>query len=128
MEIVVKIAALGIITSICAMLLRERGEYSLLIGIVGGVAILLTVFDYFFDIFEFFTHLTEVTGLDNGIVTTVLKVVGIGYIVDFAADTATESGKVSLAKNIVFGGKVIIFCLIIPLFTELINIVVSMLD
>lgn len=110
------------------MILKERSEYSVVLGIVGGVAILLTVLDYFFEIFAFFENLITMTGLSNSIVKIVLQIVGIGYIIDFAADTATDAGKESLAKKIVFGGKVIIFCLIIPILSELMEIIVGMLN
>ena len=125
---IIKIAAIGIITAFCALIVKEKTEYSLLLGIVGGLAILLTVLDYFFEIFDFIETLITTTGLSNSIVATVLKIVGIGYIIDFAADTAIEAGKEGLSKKIVFGGKVIIFCLIIPILAELINLVMGMLE
>lgn len=128
MNIVIKIAAIGIITAFCSLIIKEKSEYSILIGVVGGITILLTVLDYFFEIFDFFESLIAITGLDNSIVKTLIKIVGVGYIIDFAADTAVEAGKDGLAKKVVFGGKVIIFCLIIPILAELIDLVVSMLN
>lgn len=128
MDVVIKIAAIGIITAFCSLLLKEKAEYSVLLGIVGGVTILLIALDYFFEIFDFFESLINITGLDNSIVKTVIKIVGVGYIIDFAADTAVEVGKDGLAKKIVFGGKVIIFCLILPILRELIELIVSMLN
>ena len=128
MDVVIKIAAIGIITAFCCLILKERSAYSVLLGVLGGVSILLIILDYFFEIFDFFDSLISMTGLDNSIVKTVLKIVGIGYIIDFAADTAVDAGKEGLAKKIVFGGKVIIFCLIIPILTELMNLVISMIN
>lgn len=128
MDIVIKISLIGIITAICSLVIRQRQEYAILLGVVGGLIILLLAFDYFFEIFDFMQSLVDITGIDNSIISAIIKIVGTGYIIDFSADVATDISNDSLAKKIVFGGKVIIFCLIIPILTELLNIITSMLN
>lgn len=126
---ILKIAAMGLITVVSVMVVRnERPDIATLIGIVGGAAIALSVLDYFTQIIRMITELTERTGLNSTLVEYLLKIVGAGYIVEFACDTAEDAKLPSLANKISFGGKVVIFCLIIPIVQELVNVVISLLE
>ena len=49
---IIKIAAVGIITAVCAMLLRDtKSELAVLVTVAGGCIILLMVLDSFLGIF-----------------------------------------------------------------------------
>ena len=116
---ILRIAAIGIVTVVSVLVVRnERSDIAALIGIVGGVAIILSVIDYF----------TDRTGINATLVGYLVKIVGAGYIIEFACDTAEDAKLPTLANKIALGGKVVIFCLTIPVVTELVNIVISLLS
>ncbi|MBR6788328.1 MAG: hypothetical protein IKM44_00780 [Clostridia bacterium] len=126
---ILKIVAIGFITLITAILVRnERQDIAILIGIVGGVAILLSVLDGFTDVIKVFYDIASVTGVNNEMIKYLLKIIGAGYVIEFACDTAEEAKMPSLAGKISFGGKVVIFCLMIPVIKELLDVVISLLS
>ena len=123
-----RIAAVGIITALCVLILRDsRSDIALLIGITGGIIILLSLIDYFTEIFAFFNELINNAGIDGSVIKVLIKVVGIGYVADFSAGLAEESGSKALGEKIILGGKVIIFIVSIPIIRLLFEIISSML-
>ena len=123
-----RIAAIGIITALCVLVLREnRSDIATLIGITGGVIILLSLIDYFTQIFDFLRRFIEKTGIDSSVIKALVKIVGIGYVADFSAGIVEESGSKALSEKIVLGGKVIIFIMSIPIIEMLFEIISSML-
>ena len=123
---ILRIAAIGIVTVVSVLVVRnERSDIAALIGIVGGVAIILSVIDYFTEIVA---DLTDRTGINATLVGYLVKIVGAGYIIEFACDTAEDAKLPTLSNKIALGGKVVIFCLTIPVVTELVNIVISLLS
>ncbi len=123
-----RIAAIGIITALCVLVLREnRSDIATLIGIAGGVIILLSLIDYFTQIFDFLKQLIDKAGIDGGVIKALVKIVGIGYVAEFSAGIVEESGSKALAEKIALGGKVIIFIMSIPIIKLLFEIVSSML-
>lgn len=123
-----RIAAIGIITALCVLVLREnRSDIATLIGITGGVIILLSLIDYFTQIFDFLRRFIEKTGIDGSVIKALVKIIGIGYVADFSAGIVEESGSKALSEKIVLGGKVIIFIMSIPIIEMLFEIISSML-
>ena len=118
-----RIAAIGIITALCVLVLREnRSDIATLIGITGGAIILLSLIDYFTQIFDFLRRFIEKTGIDGSVIKALVKIVGIGYVADFSAGIVEESGSKALSEKIVLGGKVIIFIMSIPIIEMLFEI------
>ena len=124
---VLQIAAIGIITVVAVLIVRnERQDVAIAISIVGGAAVVLGVLDGFTEISALVVELAEKTGVGGQLVGYLLKIVGAGYIIEFACDTAEDAKLPALANKIAFAGKVVIFCLMLPVVRELINVVVSL--
>ena len=91
------ICAIGVITAFSAMLIREnRPDIALIIGIAGGVMILLGVTDRLVEAVDFFRDISDKAGVDGGVMKILFKIVGVGYIADFSAGLAEESGAKAL--------------------------------
>ena len=111
------------------MLIREnRPDIALLIGIAGGVMILLGVADRLVETVDFFRDITGKAGIDGNVMKILFKIVGIGYIADFSAGLAEESGAKALGEKIVFGAKIVIFAVSIPLVKMLFEVVTGLLQ
>lgn len=124
---IIQIAAVGIISVIAVLLVRsEKPDIAVAIAIIGGVTIVLSVLDYFLEITAFIAELAEKTGVGGKLVGYLLKIVGAGYIIEFACDAAEEAKLTSLSSKIALGGKVVILCLILPIVKELVNVVISL--
>ncbi len=125
---IVKISAMGIVTAFCVVLLREqKSEVAMLVGIAGGCIILLSVIDYFTEVFSTLSSIAEKTGIPTTIYKTVMKIISIGYIADFSAGIVEDSGQKALAEKIILGGKLIIMVLALPIITMLFNTIAGVL-
>ncbi len=123
------ICAIGVITAFSAMLTREnRPDIAVLIGVAGGVMILLGVADRLIETVDFFRDITGKAGVDGNIMKILFKIVGIGYIADFSAGIAEESGAKVLGEKIVLGAKIVIFAVSVPLVKMLFEVVTGLLQ
>lgn len=126
---IVKIAAVGLITAVCAMLLREtKSEMALLITIAGGCIILLMVLESFLGIFSSLKTLMERAGIGSDIFTLLIKIIGIGYITDFSAGLIEDSGSKSLSEKVILAGKVVIMVMAFPILVKLFDIIADLVQ
>lgn len=126
---IIKIAAVGIITAVCAMLLRDtKSELAVLVTVAGGCIILLMVLDSFLGIFVALKNLMERAGIGGQIFSLLIKIIGIGYITDFSAGLVEETGAKSLADKIVLAGKVVIMVLSLPILIKLFDIIAELVQ
>ena len=125
---IIKISAVGIITVFCVLAIKDnRPDFALAVSMIGGIIILLFTLNYFLQIFAFFESVIALIGLDGQVIKALIKMIGVGYLAEFCASIAEESGQKSLSDKIVLGGKVIILVLSFPIIETLIKIVTDML-
>lgn len=124
-----KIVAIGLLTALSAALVRDsRSDVAFAVVVAGGAIMLTMLVDYFTGIFAFFDELINKTGVDRGVIKTLLKIVGIGYVAELAAGICEESGAKSVGDKIVLGGKLIIFTLTVPILRFLLDIIGSLMS
>lgn len=124
-----KIAAIGLLTALSAALVRDsRSDVAFAVVVAGGAIMLTMLVDYFTGIFAFFDELVNKTGVDRGVIKTLLKIVGIGYVAELAAGICEESGAKSVGDKIVLGGKLIIFTLTVPILRFLLDVIGSLMS
>lgn len=125
---IVKIAAMGIITAFCVVMLREqKSEMAMLIGIAGGCLILLSLIDYFTQIFSTIASIADKTGIPSTIYKIVGKIIAVGYITDFSAGIVEDTGQKALAEKIMLGGKLVVMVLSLPIITTLFDTISGVL-
>ncbi|MCL2847943.1 MAG: stage III sporulation protein AD [Firmicutes bacterium] len=125
---ILQIGAIGIITAVCVMVLREhKQETALLVGICGGILILLSVIEYFSNIFSVLSGFMDASGIPSQVYATIFRIIGIGYIADFSAGIVEDAGQRALASKILLAGKLIIMVLSLPILVLLFDTIVNML-
>lgn len=125
---VFRIIGVGIITAITALLVRQvKPEISVVISITGGILMLLMIANSLTSVFETFNEVIEKSGLTKGLFSTILKIVGVGYVAEFSASLCQDAGAGSIADKILLGGKVAILVLALPIVTNIINIISGLL-
>lgn len=117
---ILQIAAIGLITAICVLMLKEnKSDIAMLVGLVGGCLILLSVVDYFVDIFSVIQIIVDKSGIPSSLFKILMKIIGIGYLTDFSAGIVEDTGMKSLSEKIILAGKLIIMVLALPIVTML---------
>ena len=123
---ILKVICLGVCGVIISLILKQiKPEFCLLFNLCLGLIMSSMMIDHVKEIIENLFYLNDLTGLKLDIVTPILKVIGIGYITEFTADLAEESGNKSIADKIIFGGKIAVCVLAIPIIKKLINAILS---
>ena len=57
-----------------------------------------------------------------------LKVIGICLLTEFTANTCRDAGSSALASNVTLAGKLMAAFSALPLYTEILNLVLSLLQ
>jgi len=123
-----KILALAILTCIATIIVRQvKPDFASIVAIAGGVVILLFVLNYLGDVLAVFQNIINKTGLSPTLFSTILKIVGIGYLTEFTANLCNDSGNSSLATKVGLAGKIIILFVSLPIITNLIEIIMEIL-
>lgn len=128
MEIIFKIIAIGLITCLATMVVRPiRSDFAVIIGLVGGLIILFMVINYLATIFEVFKEIIGITGLNSSLYTLLLKIIGVGYLIEFTAGICSDTGNSSLGDKVLLGGKIIILVMALPIITNILQIIMELL-
>lgn len=106
---------------------QVKPEYSLLCLIIGSIVILLYILSYMTKVFVFFQEIVEKTGISYSLFVTMLKIVGLGYLIEFSANVCRDSGNNSIADKVVLAGKIMIFVVSMPIVSNLFEMIVELI-
>lgn len=87
----------------------------------------LTALHYLKPIIAFVKTLQSTGGLNRDMVTTLLKVTGIGIISEISNLVCKDAGNESMGKSMQLLGTAVILYLSIPLFSELLELMQNIL-
>ena len=119
-----QLVGIAFVTAVAAILVKStKPELAVVISIAGSIILLLFVFEVFRGSISLFTDIAEATGLNSTIVKTLLKMVGIGYLVEFSAGILSDFGQNSLADKLIFCGKILILESVLSLVGELLGLI-----
>ena len=128
MSELLKILAIALITVFANMLVKQtKPEIAILISIVGSLLIIIMAVNSLSNIISSFYSIFKTTGVDSSLLTPLIKIVAIGYLAEFGANICVDPGASSIADKILFCAKLIILTISLPIVTEVVNIVVSLL-
>ena len=119
-----KIIGVAFITSIAAILLKgTKPELSFAVTVTGVIVILLLIIDSMQNTLGILTELAQLTGIENGIIKLLIKIVGVGYLTEFAAGILNDFGSGAVADKVVLGGKITILVLSLPVLEGLLQMI-----
>ena len=85
------------------------------------------VADYLVEAVTVITQLSERAGVDDALLSSILKIIGVGYLTEFSASVCEDAGNKSIGEKISFAGKVIILVVALPVLSAVIDIISEML-
>ena len=126
---IVKIIGIAFVTAIAAILLKStKPELSFAVTVTGVIVILLFIVDGLRDSLTVFTAIAQITGVENGLLKILLKIVGVGYLTEFGAGILNDFGSNAVADKVVLGGKIIILLLSAPVLSSLLQMIKGFLQ
>lgn len=125
---ILKLAALAFCAIVFIILVKN---YKPEFGVLTALGCSLIILYYIIDSLRYsVAYLAELyDGLEYGkpYFPIMIKVLIIAYITEFTSQLCKDAGETSIASKIELGGKILIFCAAIPIFTSILNIVESIL-
>ena len=128
MDSLYKIVGIALVTVIATLIVRPvRPDFAVFISVVGGVIILFLLAGYIADIFDIFSKIFTFTNVNASLYKIILKIIGVGYLVEFTASLCTDTGNGSLGDKVLLGGKIVILVMALPIITSILEIVMELL-
>ena len=128
MDIIFKIIAIGLITCIATLIVRPvRSDFSIIIAIVGGLIIIFMIIEYLTGILSSISGIIKFTGLNSNLYSLLLKIIGVGYLIEFTASICADTGNTSLGDKVLLGGKIVILVMSLPIITNILEIIMGLL-
>lgn len=125
---IVKIIGVAFVTAIASVLLKStKPELSFAVTVTGAIVILLFLVDLLQNTVNIFSSIAKLTGVENGLIKILLKIVGVGYLTEFAAGVLSDFGNNSLSDKVVLAGKLTILVLALPIIESLLSLMVGFL-
>lgn len=125
----IKIIGVAFVTSVTAIILRStKPELSFAVTVTGIIVILLFLVDSLKGVLSVFNSIAQTTGMNNGLLKILLKIVGVGYITEFGAGVLTDFGSPAIADKVTLGGKIAIVVLSLPILESLLQLVRGFLN
>lgn len=126
---IMKIIGVAFVTAIASILLKTtKPELSFAVTVTGVIVILLFVADALQNTLSVFATIAKVTGVENGLLKILLKIVGVGYITEFGAGILNDFGSNAVADKVVLGGKITILMLSLPIIESLFTMISGFLQ
>ena len=126
---VFRLCCIAVITAVSAFILKQhKSELVPLCLTAGGIIIFLYAFDYLTESIEFLKSFTQSTGIDNEIIRTIFKIVGISFLIERTASSVKELGFEGVADKLILCGKIVLFVVAIPILSSTYKIIVSLVN
>ncbi len=125
---VLQLIGIAFVTAVAALLLKStKPELAFAVTVAGSVILLLFIFEVFRESVTIFKSIADQTGIDSSLVKVLLKMVGIGYLVEFSAGILNDFGQSSVADKLIFCGKILVLILAVPILENVLGLIKELL-
>ena len=125
---IVKVIGVGLIGALVAGMLRdEKSELYIFAVIAAGALILIIILSSLTEVIGQFGMLVGKSGVDESLFAGVLKIIGIGYVTEYASSLCNDYGVSSIGNKLQLAGKVAIFFMTMPILANLVSVISAML-
>lgn len=125
---ILKIAMLALLAVALITLVKSyKPEFGIYVVIACSVLILYFMIDSLKYAVAYVSGLYEKLEYGKGYFPIIIKVLVIAYITEFTSQLCKDAGEPSISTKVELAGKVIIFCVAIPVFVSIISLVEELL-
>lgn len=111
-----------------AMILKEqKPNFAFLLVLFVSTMIFIFLVDHIQAIIHMINKIASNTKVNMVYMETILKIIGIAYITEFASHLTKDAGESALAAKLEFAGKIVILAMAIPILTVLIETILKMI-
>lgn len=123
-----QIVGIGIIATILVSILKSvKSNFAIFVSIVAGVIIISMVIKDLSYIISTIRDLSRKANIEITYFSTILKIIGTAYVVEFASQISRDAGENSIAMKMELAGKIIIMTLAIPILLALMDLIIKIM-
>ncbi|NHM32199.1 stage III sporulation protein AD [Bacillus sp. C11] len=123
-----KIVGIALVATFLALIIKEqKPNFAFLLVVFTGCFIFLFLVDKISEIILMLEKLAINAKVNMVYVETILKIIGIAYIAEFASQITKDAGQGAIASKIELAGKILILAMGIPILTVMIETIIKMI-
>jgi len=113
---IAQIVGLALVTTILLLILRQdKPVLAVLLSIVFSIIIFTLMMGKMASILNVMRELTRRAEVNYFFFATILKILGVAYLGEFAAAICQDAGEQAVAKKVEFAAKIVIAVLALPI-------------
>ncbi|WP_342433927.1 stage III sporulation protein AD [Neobacillus sp. FSL H8-0543] len=125
---IIKIVGVALVATFLALIIKEqKPNFAFLLIVFVGCVIFLFLIDKIYEIIHMLEKLAVNANVNLVYIETILKIIGIAYIAEFAAQITKDAGQGALASKIELAGKILILAMAIPILTVMIETIIKLI-
>ncbi len=125
---ILKIISIGIIGTFLSMTVRAyKPELGVLTALCTAFLILFFAVPSVSGIIEDISELSENAQIDDFFIKSVIKIIGISYVTQFASELSKDANEALLSKKLELVGKISIIAVMMPVIRGLISAILETL-
>ncbi|TRZ37625.1 stage III sporulation protein AD [Niallia circulans] len=123
-----QIVGIALISTFLALIIKEqKPNIAFLLVVFVGCVIFLFLVDQIASIIEMVESIALNAKVNTVYVETILKIIGIAYIAEFAVQITKDAGQGAIASKIELAGKILILAMAVPILTVLVETIINMI-
>ncbi|RIW33646.1 stage III sporulation protein AD [Bacillus salacetis] len=124
----IQVVGVALVSTFLALIIKEqKPNFAFLLVVFVGCAIFLFLVDQIYEIIRMIEKLAANANINMIYVETILKIIGIAYIAEFASHITKDAGQGALAAKVELAGKVLILAMAVPILTVIIETIINMI-
>lgn len=128
MEVMLQVAAVAVVGSVCAVLLgKQQGELALLLGLGTCGVVLYLVLEQFSGLVALIRELVDCAEVDSDLVRPLMKTAAVAIVTMLTASVARDVGQTAIAATVQLCGSLLALCLAAPLIHAVLTLVAELL-
>lgn len=122
-----RLVAIGVTGAVaCLLLKKNEGQYAAVVAVATGIVIMIICIKSLASVLVSVQEIVDKTGVDSAMFSALMKIVGIGYLTEYACDLCDDFDCKGISKKIALGGKIAIFLMALPIVNALIDTVAEL--
>lgn len=122
-----QIIGTGLTAAFLALVIKEqKPNLAFLLTVFTGCFLFLFLADQIRLVLQMIERIATNAAIESVYVETILKIIGIAYIAEFASQITKDAGQGAIASKIEMAGKIVILAMAVPILTALIEMVLQM--
>lgn len=125
---VMQIGIIGVVTALLAIQLKQqKAEYAIYLSIAVSLLIFFSIVEHLEVLIGTMKEITQMIHLDATYIGTLIKMLGIAYIAEFASNICKDAGYQTIAGQIEMFSKLTILILGLPIMLALLRTIQNFL-